>query len=254
MEEPFNRNQLKFYSMKTSEKATTLRIGIISALSFLIMIFSSGLTFGHCDQMNGPLVHDAKRAISLNNVNIVLKWIPAANEAEVRESFDQMMKVRQLSPEAKELAEKSFFETIVRIHRAGEGVAFTGVKPEGTPIDERVMAADKSIEAGNLSPLEGMISKNDLPELRKRFDKVMALKNFDVNNVAAGREYIEAYVQFFKFAEGEKEGHAVQGFAGDVHASDTDHTSHIPWILTGFFFITTILFGSLHYRKNNAIF
>ncbi len=35
----------------------------------------------------------------------------------------------------------------------------------------------------------------------------MSLNNFDVNNVAAGREYIEAYVQFFKYAEGEAEGH-----------------------------------------------
>jgi hypothetical protein len=216
MDEPFIRNQFKIYSMKTSKMTTTLRIGLVSIISFLIMTLSTGVTLAHCDQMNGPLVRDAKKAISLNNVNIVLKWVPAANEPEVREAFDQMMKVRQLSPEAKELSEKSFFETIVRIHRAGEGVAFTGVKPEGTPIDEKVMAADKSIEAGNLSPLEGLVSKNDLPELKKRFDKVMALKNFDVNNVEAGRDYIEAYVQFFKFAEGETEGHVEHGTAGDA--------------------------------------
>jgi len=69
----------------------------------------------------------------------------------------------------------------------------------------RGLSADKSIEIGNLSPLREMISKDKLPELTKRFDKVMSLKNFDVNNVKSGREYIEAYVQFFKFAEGEEE-------------------------------------------------
>ena len=143
------------------------------------MTFSTGVTLAHCDQMNGPLVKDAKRAISLDNVNIVLKWVPAANEAEVRDAFDQMMKVRQLSPDARELSEKSFFETIVRIHRAGEGVAFTGVKPEGTPIDEKVMAADKSIEAGNLSPLEGLVSEKMIfRNLKKRFEQSNGIKEF----------------------------------------------------------------------------
>jgi hypothetical protein len=158
-----------------------------------------------------------------------------------------------LSPDARELAEKSFFETLVRIHRAGEGVSFTGVKPEGTPIDERVMAADKSIEAGNLSPLEGLVAKDNMPELKERFDRVMALKNFDANNVKAGREYIEAYVRFFKFAEGETEDHVSHGSAGAAHTGSTGHAAHIPWILTGLFFTTTVVFGSLHYRKNNVI-
>ena len=81
------------------------------------------------------------------------------------------------------------------------------MKPSGTPIDDKILAADKSIEIGNLSPLKNMVSKDILQELTKRFNKLMSLKNFDVNNVAAGREYIEAYVQFFKFAEGEKESH-----------------------------------------------
>jgi len=117
------------------------------------------------------------------------------------------MKVRELSPEAKILADKYFFETLVRLHRSGEGLPYTGVKPSGTPVDDKILAADKSIELGNLSPLKDKISKEMLPELTERFEKVMALRNFDVNKVEAGREYVEAYVKFFKFAEGEEEGH-----------------------------------------------
>jgi Family of unknown function (DUF6448) len=67
------------------------------------------------------------------------------------------------------------------------------------------MAADKSIELGKLSPLKDIISKEKLAELTIRFKKVISLKNFDVNNAAAGREYIESYVLFFKFTEGEEE-------------------------------------------------
>ena len=131
------------------------------------------------------------------------------------------MKVKGLNPEAKELSEKYFFDTLVRIHRAGEGVPFAGVKPSGTPIDEKVLAADKSIEIDNLSPLAGKISENDFPELTERFEKVISLRHFDVNNVEAGRKYIEAYVQFFKFAEGEEDGH------NNVHAKSTRNSVHL---------------------------
>jgi hypothetical protein len=161
--------------------------------------------------MDGPLIADAKKAILQNNVNYALKWVQASDEKEVSYAFNLMMKVRGLSPEAKELAEKYFYDTLVRIHRNGEGLPFTGVKPSGTPIDDKILAADKSIAAGNLSPLNGKVPEKDKAELKKRFEKVMSLKNFDVNNVKAGREYIEAYVQFFKFAEGEEEGDVVHG-------------------------------------------
>jgi hypothetical protein len=224
---------------------------------FFMMILSTNAAFAHCDTMEGPLIGDANKAISGNNVNIVLKWIQEANEAEIKDAFILMMKVRILSPDAEKLADKSFFETLVRIHRAGEGIPFTGVKPIGTPIDPRVVAADKAIAAGNLSPLKGLIPEKNMSELTERFRKVMSLKNFDVNDVKAGREYIEAYVQFFKFAEGEAEGHEKgqeASIESDVRrgADSSNHASHIPWILAGLFFITTTVFASLYVKKKNG--
>lgn len=231
------------------KKARNFRLGLISLFSFLIIIFSSTVTFAHCDTMDGPLIADARKAINQNNVNYTLKWVLPEHEAEIKDVFNKMVNVRGLSIDAKELAEKYFFETLVRIHRSGEGVPFTGVKPTGTPIDEKVLAADKSLEIGNLSPLEGVVSKTDLPELTKRFNKAMSLKKFDVNNVKAGRKYIEAYVLFFKFAEGEVEGHAAHGHGSDAHAGASNHKAHLPWILSGFFLITTALFGALYFKK-----
>jgi hypothetical protein len=153
------------------------------------------------------------------------------------------MKVRGLNPDARQLADHYFFETVVRVHRSGEGVAYTGIKPSGTPVDEKILAADKSIESGNLSPLTGLVPKEKLQELKERFDKVMSLKNFDVNNVQAGREYIEAYVQFFHYAEGEEEGHH------PGHIEESDHLGHLPWILSGILFISSVLFAFLYFRK-----
>ena len=167
-----------------------------------------------------------------NNINYVLKWVQPKYEIEITEKFNLSMKVKDLSPNAKVLAEQYFFSELVRVHRAGENAPFDGLKPYGTPIDEKVKAADKSIEVGNLSPLEGLLEKEKMPELKERFERVMALKNFDVNNVEAGREYIEAYVMFFKFAEGEEEHHgAVEGHGavashGAASAHGSMHETH----------------------------
>lgn len=200
-----NEKEVVIYNTKNSNR-TGLNM-LFSLFVFFMMILSANTAYAHCDTMEGPLIGDAKKAIGENNVNIVLKWIPEANEAEIKDAFIRTMKVRVLSLDAEKLADKFFFETLVRIHRAGEGVPFTGVKPVGTPVDPKIAAADKAIVSGNLFPLKGLISEKDGPELTERFNKVMSLKNFDVNDVKAGREYIEAYVQFFKFAEGEVEGH-----------------------------------------------
>ena len=208
-----------------------------------MFVCSWDVLFAHCDTMDGPVVTDAQKALDQNNINYILKWIQPLNENEVKNAFGLVMKVRVLSPDAKQLADHYFFETVVRLHRGGEGVPYTGIKPSGTPVDKKILAADKSIESGNLSPLTGLVPKEKLPELKERFDNVMSLKNFDVNNVQAGREYIEAYVHFFHYAEGEEEGHH------PGHTEESAHLGHLPWIISGFLFISSALFAFLYFRK-----
>jgi hypothetical protein len=206
-----NERRVATDNLKSNQnRRASLRRLLLPFSILLMLIFSTNVSFAHCDTMDGPLIKDAMSAISKNNVNYVLKWVQPENEAEIKEAFFLAMKVRKLGADAQKLADKYFFETVVRFHREGEGVPFTGVKPSGTPIDEKIVAADKSIETGDLSPLKNLVPKEILPELEVRFNRAMSLKNFDVNNVAEGREYIEAYVQFFKFAEGEEEAHVHQ--------------------------------------------
>lgn len=181
-----------------------LILGLVAAGMFLLAPVTAD---AHCDTMDGPAVKDAIRAMDTGNVNYALKWVQPKYEAEVSRAFRMSMKVKDINADTKDLAEQYFFEILLRDHRAGEGVAFDGVKPHGWPVDERVKAADQSIALGNLEPLKGLVESDKWPELQRRFQKVMSLKDFDVNRVEEGREYIEAYVQFFKFAEGEDEHH-----------------------------------------------
>ena len=178
-------------------------LSIVTAIGIMATIPTS--VSAHCDTMDGPTVADGKKAMENNNVNYALKWVQLKDENEIKNVFKDSMKVRDLSPEAKVVAEKLFLETLVRVHRIAENAPFTGLKESGTTIDKKVLAADKSIEVGNLSPLKNMIEKEKSFELNKKFERVLALKDYDINDVKAGREYIESYVKFFKFAEGEEE-------------------------------------------------
>lgn len=174
--------------------------------------------YAHCDTMDGPTAKDGQKALETNNINYAIKWIAPEFEEELSKIFDLSVKVRKLNKDAEELADRYFLENLVRIHRAGEGAPYIGLKPHGVPVDEKVAAADKSIEIGNLSPLEGLVTHEEMHVLKGLFEKVMSLKEFDVNNVEAGRAYIEAYVSFFKFAEGEEHEH--------VHGGHNEHHGH----------------------------
>ncbi|MBO0959702.1 LysM domain-containing protein [Neobacillus sp. MM2021_6] len=242
-------------------------------MALVILAIVPTMASAHCDTMDGPVVGDAHKALESNNPSYILKWVQPEDEKEMSQIFALTMKVRNASPEAQEVADQYLFENLIRIHRAGEGAAYTGVKPHGTPIDEKVAAADKSIEVGNLSPLEKLVPQDQLPELQERLDKVLSLKDYDVNNVSAGREYIESYVSFFHFAEGEEEGHETghteqskeDAHAGDQHASaDVSKQIHeedsqkgagtlplIPWSVAAILFVTTLIFAIAYHREHS---
>ena len=168
----------------------------------------------HCDTAEGPAVMDGRKALETGNINFALKWIPADGEAEVREVFAKALRVRTLGDEAAELADRLFLETMIRVHRMGEGVGFTGIQPVGTRIDPVVQAADDAIALGSDEDLLPMVPQERRAELDKRFKAALAIKDFDVNDVTAARRYIAAYVSFFKFAEGEDhEHHGAEGHA-----------------------------------------
>lgn len=194
-----------------------LQIVIFLAIVLVPILAFPQRAFAHCDTMDGPTARDGMRALETKNINYALKWILPEAEAELSSIFQLSLKVRQLNDDAKELADRYFLENLVRIHRAGEGAPFTGLLPSGVPVDTKIAAADQCIATGSIMPLEGLAAPEQLPELEKRLHKVLSLKQFHVDDVQAGREYIEAYVSFFKFAEGEDH---------DSHHSPNDPHSH----------------------------
>lgn len=171
----------------------------------------------HCDTMEGPTARDGLRALETDTLAVASKWVAASDEEELRSAFDRARAARDLGPAAREVADRWFVENLVRIHRAGEGAPYTGVKPYGVPVDERVAAADAAIAVRQLTPLRGLVPDERWAELEHRFATVLDRSDYDDTDVDAGRAYVAAYVAFFKYAEGEEHEHAEHAHAGHQH-------------------------------------
>lgn len=173
---------------------------LVAAVSLVAALTWTTPALAHCDTLDGPVVSAARKALDTGNVNLVLAWVQKKDEAELRNAFQKARNVRKAGGEAKDLADTYFFETLVRVHRAGEGAAYTGLKPAGT-VEPPVAAADRAIASGNLQGLAKLIVDRTEKGLHGHFEQVMARKKYSPNDVEAGRAYASAYVEFVHYAE-----------------------------------------------------
>ena len=173
---------------------------IFSAL-LVIGVFLPKPVFAHCDGLDGPVVKAAQKALDSRNLNPVLIWVQKTDEAEIKKVFEKTLAVRKLNAQAKELADSYFFETLVRIHRAGEGASYTGLKPAGRDLGPAIPAADKAIESGSAKALTKILTEAVQEGVADRFKEVTANKKFRSDDVETGRQYIKTYVEFVHYIE-----------------------------------------------------
>lgn len=174
---------------------------IAASLMLGIAVLAPSRALGHCDGLDGPVVTAARRALETNDVKKVLIWVQKKDEAEIRKAFEQALAVRKLSADARNLADMYFFETLVRVHRAGEGAPFTGLKPAGRDLGPAISGADRALDGGDVGPLVRLLVESAEKGLRQRFAEARAARNYSAGDVEAGREYIEKYVPFIHYVE-----------------------------------------------------
>ena len=166
----------------------------------LALLAGPGTALAHCDTLDGPVVAAARKALDSGNVNLVLVWVQKKDDADIRKQFEKTVAVRKAGGQAKELADMYFFETLVRIHRAGEGAGYTGLNPAGK-IEAPIAAADKSLETGKLKDVAQLISKRMETGLHRNFEDMMKKKKYNPDDVAAGRAFAGAYVEYTHYVE-----------------------------------------------------
>lgn len=177
------------------------------------------LSWAHCDTLGGPVIADARLALEKGDVTPTLKWIKPEHEAEVRAAFRKALVVRAKGADAKEIADRYFFETLVRIHRAGENAPFTGLKDD--PVEHPIALAEEALQSGSADELVKETSAHVAEGLRLRFAAVLDSRKHVNDSVALGREYVARYVEFMHFVE---RLHAVG--AAEDHAESAATRAH----------------------------
>ena len=205
---------------RTSSKS--LALGVLFLLSAMAI---PRLLLAHCDTLDGPVVKAAQAALERGDVAPVLKWVKAEDEREIRAAFAKTLEVRKAGPAARELADRFFFETLVRIHRQGEGVPYSGLKPAGTDPGAGIRAADRVLDGGSLDELLGSMTARLTAAIRERYGLAVERRSHAEDSVEAGREYVDAYVTFIHFVERLQEDLA-QPAAHSGHAEVPPGTAH----------------------------
>ncbi len=178
--------------------------------------------------IDGPLAKLAEKALADRNVNLVLPWVRPEDEPEIRHAFEHAQAVRELGPQARSLADRHFLETLVRVHRAGEGAPYTGLKPAGLDLGPAVPAADSALATGSVESVVKLLLDAVSAGVHERFDAAIQRQRFDVNDVAAGRRYVEAYVPYVHYVERlwEAATAPAHGTGGERDAQRDEHAVH----------------------------
>jgi hypothetical protein len=142
--------------------------------------------------MDGPVVLAAKRALDARDATLALPYVKAEGEREVLDAFDRTIASRDGNQAANALADQYFFETVVRVHRAGEGAPYTGLKPAGLGFGPVVPVAERAIETGSSDELARLLTEKVRHEVAERFRRAMELKEHAAEGVPAARAYVEA--------------------------------------------------------------
>lgn len=194
-----------------------------------VLVLVPGAVWAHCDTLDGPVVQAARAAFAQRDLTPVLRWVQPADEAEIRSAFAQAQAVRGHGGEAAALAERWFFETLVRVHRAGEGAPYTGLKPAGQ-VEPIVALADAALAGGSADAMVAKILQHVEHGIRERFERALTARQQADESVAAGRKFVAAYVEYVHYVEGIHT--AVKGAAGHGHdapaAEPAEHREAAP--------------------------
>jgi hypothetical protein len=172
----------------------------------------------HCDSVEGPVVAAARQSLETGDAAPALAYVPAAAEPELSGAFRSALAVRRMGGDAAALADRYFFETTVRLHRAGEGAPYTGLK-ETVPADPALEAAEAALQTGSLDGVQTELRASVEQGVAARFAAVRAARTraAEERTVAAQRERAEAELLFEKYVVGVRQ--AAVGSAPDAEAA-----------------------------------
>lgn len=169
-----------------------------SILTLLLILGFSFSSQAHCDRVNGPVAVAAKQALETGDISQALIWVGEQQAEELRTKFKQSLRAYTNGEASRQLAERYFMETTVRLHREAEGMPYTGLKP-AQPSSKDIQTAEKALESKNLSPVTDLLSEEIRNKTTELYQHAMKAKKNRHQSVEAGREWVNAYVKYIVY-------------------------------------------------------
>jgi hypothetical protein len=180
------------------KKSGLIRMILFVAIATLLTLGIYSFAAAHCDTLDGPVIQDARKALDAKDVTSILKWVKQKDEKVVRAAFAKALSAK--GKKNAEAAEMQFFATLVKIHRAGEGAPFTGLKPAGE-VEPAIAEADKALASGSADALVKMVTDDVAAGIRTRYEHAAATYKHKDESVEQGRDYVEAYIEYTHYVE-----------------------------------------------------
>lgn len=174
--------------------------GLIFLFSLLLFTIPQS-TYAHCDSYDGPVIKDALTALTQGNVALVLKWVDQEHENEISQLFQKTHALKNADQEIYQIIEKHFLETLVRLHREGEGAPFTGLKPAGSTT-QIVQMADNALAKKDINSLSKNLTAHIEKVVKEKYEKAQELSKSKDESIEKGRAYVAAYVDYTHTLEG----------------------------------------------------
>ena len=153
----------------------------------------------YCESIDGPIVTAAELALEMENVYYVLPYIKEEYETELKEAFDKVVTVRELSGEAAEVADYWFFETAVRLYMLGVGKHYSGIK-QSVHRDHIILKAQNALENQDKRALENFLLDSVREAFETKYEIAISRKDYDLNDTGAAREYLNSMLDFVEFS------------------------------------------------------
>ncbi|HET8524639.1 MAG TPA: DUF6448 family protein [Thermomicrobiales bacterium] len=198
-----------------SRAITAALLVVVAATAFVFSLSRAEPASAHCDSVNGPVVAASQAALDAGDVRLILPYVHPEAEAELTAAFNEAMTVRALGNDAQVMADRYFFETAVRLHRAGEGAPYTGLKYDAV-LDPALEAADAALETGSLDAVYSVLNQALNTGVQEHYQAVIDARERESQEgtVEASRTRAEAELAFEQYLYGISQ--AVSGQPGHV--------------------------------------
>lgn len=177
------------------------RRSYLAAALSVALAAAAGPAIANCDSEAGPVVAAGRQALERGDPAEALVWVRPEHEPTIRAAFQDSQIVRRRGADAKRLADRYFLETLVRLHRVGEGKPNTGLRPAAEGFAPGMVLVNEAVAAGSDEPLTAGLAKTINQGVQARLADLRRKQTYDPQDLAAGREYVESYVRLVLYVE-----------------------------------------------------